>query len=430
MANQNWNGQWDSLGRSIEKLVDDAVNSSNYQQLNEAICELMTKAVDNGSEAVRRAMSGAFSSGSEAVRKAAQEAKDRRKYVVEPKPAAKPAHKASSKPVPKPMPILYSTTGSRSAAGILKTVFGSLVGFGSASGAVVVAMLGALGVGPGLLSFPGIFLSAVGAGGIAVFAGGVGNLTQLARFKQYTKLLGDGTHIRLETLAKSIGKSTNYVTRDVQKMIDSGLFLEGHMDKEQTFLITSNETFDSYETSRRELESRQAQLQRQARLQREKEESKVRNAQLQDVLDRGADFVAEIKRCNDAIPGPEISAKIFRMEAVVEKIFLRAQEHPEIVPDLKKLMDYYLPMTVKLLNAYAEMDALGVAGETVDASRREIEATLDTLNLAFEKLLDSVFRETALDVSSDISVLQTLLAQEGLTEDGLTEARRNSGIKE
>ena len=52
-------------------------------------------------------------------------------------------------------------------------------------------------------------------------------------------------------------------------------------------------------------------------------------------------------------------------------------------------------------------------------SKKEIEDTIDTLNIAFEKLLDSLFQDTAWDVSSDISVLHTMLAQEGLTEDGL-----------
>ena len=64
------------------------------------------------------------------------------------------------------------------------------------------------------------------------------------------------------------------------------------------------------------------------------------------------------------------------------------------------------------------MDAQPVQGETILASKREIEGTLDTLNLAYEKLLDELFADTALDVSSDISVLNTLLAQEGLTGDG------------
>ena len=141
-------------------------------------------------------------------------------------------------------------------------------------------------------------------------------------------------------------------------------------------------------------------------------------------MERGNAFIAQIRRCNDAIPGEAVSGKISRIELIVRRIFERTQAHPEIVPDLKKMMDYYLPMTVKLLNAYAEMDAQPVQGETILASKKEIEDTLDTLNLAFEKLLDSIFEDTAMDVSSDISVLNTLLAQEGLTDDALSKLKK------
>lgn len=139
--------------------------------------------------------------------------------------------------------------------------------------------------------------------------------------------------------------------------------------------------------------------------------------EVQEVLDKGNEYLKKIHESNDAIPGVEISVKISRMELIVEKIFERAQKHPEIISDLKKMMDYYLPMTVKLLDAYEEMDTQPVQGENIQSSKREIEDTLDTLNQAFEKLLDSVFQDTAWDVSTDISVLHTLLAQEGLTED-------------
>ena len=74
------------------------------------------------------------------------------------------------------------------------------------------------------------------------------------------------------------------------------------------------------------------------------------------------------------------------------------------------------------------MDAQPVQGENILASKKEIEATLDTLNLAFEKLLDDLFRDSAMDVSSDISVLNTLLAQEGLTEDGLSQVKKQQTL--
>ena len=153
-------------------------------------------------------------------------------------------------------------------------------------------------------------------------------------------------------------------------------------------------------------------------------QEKKRSAEVQEVLDKGNAFLRDIRACNDAIPGEEISDKISRIETLVRTIFDRVEDHPEVVPELKKLMDYYLPMTVKLLRAYADMDAQPIQGENIQNSKREIEATLDTLNAAFEKLLDSIFKKTTLDISSDISVLNTLLAQEGLTDDELTRLRK------
>ena len=161
---------------------------------------------------------------------------------------------------------------------------------------------------------------------------------------------------------------------------------------------------------------------------KERERAEI-SPEVQLVLDKGNDFLEKIRRSNDAIPGEEISRKISRMELIVQKIFERAKAHPEIIPDLNRLMDYYLPMTVKLLNAYEDMDSQPIQGENIASSKKEIEDTIDTLNVAFEKLLDSVFEDTAIDVSSDISVLNTVLAQEGLTEDELTRMRREAKEK-
>ena len=105
------------------------------------------------------------------------------------------------------------------------------------------------------------------------------------------------------------------------------------------------------------------------------------------------------------------------MELLVRRIFQQTEAHPENAPDLRKMMDYYLPMTVKLLGAYEELDRQPVQGENILNSKKEIEDTLDKLNSAFAKLLDNLFEDTAWDVSSDISVLQTMLAQEGLTRN-------------
>ena len=104
------------------------------------------------------------------------------------------------------------------------------------------------------------------------------------------------------------------------------------------------------------------------------------------------------------------------MELVIGKIFERVRQHPELANELGRFMDYYLPTTVKLLGAYEEMDAQPVQGPNIANSKKEIEDTLDIINQAFENLLDSFFEDVAWDISTDISVFKTMLAQEGLTK--------------
>lgn len=402
----HYNQDWDDLGRNIQDIVDRAVNSHDYQKLDQTIRQVIDKAVDMGTEAVRKAADSAARPAPKAANVRSQEAK--RAEVVE----------------NRNLPALYGSTGGKTAAGILKIVGGGLL-----SGLTFLTLLSSVVFdlifkGIVLLSAP-VVLSLAGLGGGAwLITSGIGTLGKVSRFKTYRKTLGQKTCCTLESLARSVGKSVKYVRKELRKMIDDGLFLQGHMDKEETRLITSHETYRQFEQSRLQLEARQ----RQEAAELAKKASVTREPQVQEVLDRGNAFIAEIRRCNDAIPGEEISAKIYRMEMIVRRIFERAEAHPEIVPDLKKLMDYYLPMTVKLLNAYADMDAQPIQGETIQASKREIEATLDTLNLAFEKLLDDLFKDAAMDVSSDISVLHTLLAQEGLTEDELTKAKKQQNI--
>ena len=386
-----YNQDWDDLGRNIQQIVDRAVNSRDYERLNQTIRQAVGKAVDLGTEAVRKA--------ADSSARAAQSVKTN---------TVRPAQN---------LPVLYGSTSGRHTAGVLKIVGGSVL-----SGFSLMLMI-ALMVLNWLLFDIGLFPLAwggIGAGGLLIFSG-IRNLGRVKRFKTYCKTLGQKTHCTLEALARSVGKSVKFVRREVGKMIDEGLFLQGHLDKEETRLITSDETYRYFEHSRLQLEQRRKE---EAAAQAHKA---ARDPGLREVLDRGNAFVAQIRKCNDDIPGEEVSSKIDRMETIVRRIFRRAEEHPEIVPDLKKLMDYYLPMTVKLLNAYADMDAQPIQGENIQASKREIEGTLDTLNLAFEKLLDDLFADTAMDVSSDISVLNTMLAQEGLTEDELTRMRKQNG---
>ena len=126
-------------------------------------------------------------------------------------------------------------------------------------------------------------------------------------------------------------------------------------------------------------------------------------------------MIQKIHDANERIEEEGVSRKMDRLEEIAEKIFAQVQDHPEKLPDIRKLMNYYLPTTLKLLDAYEEFDAQPVQGENIQSAKQQIENTLDTINHAFENLLDRLFTDEMLDVSSDISVLETMLKQEGLT---------------
>ena len=143
------------------------------------------------------------------------------------------------------------------------------------------------------------------------------------------------------------------------------------------------------------------------------------NAELDKMIRDGALAIQEMKRLDENIADPGISADIVRLEQVSAKIFEEVRQHPEKLPQIRRFLDYYLPTTLKLLNAYDRMSGTGVSGENIDTTLSKVETMMRTIVAAFEKQLDSLYGAEALDISTDITVLENMMAREGLTGDPL-----------
>ena len=139
------------------------------------------------------------------------------------------------------------------------------------------------------------------------------------------------------------------------------------------------------------------------------------NPALDKVLKDGAMAISEMKRLNDSIADPEVSADIEQLEQVCGKIFDLVKADPKKLPQIRKFMDYYLPTTLKLLNAYDRASAAGISGENIDTTKTRVAGMMKTIVAAFQKQLDALFGDTVLDISTDITVLETMMAQEGLS---------------
>lgn len=433
------NRDWERFGEEISRNVQEAIDSQDYSMLNRTILDSVNGAMDYVSHTVRSAGNAV----NENLKKQ-QETRRQQTYGwnqqswqsgvgqgyhyagrdegVREQKKATPLHERQE------ARNLYATTTGSHTIGILLAVLGFLITFPF----LVTTLMGL---------FMGIFAGDPEAGGIiaaslpfVIICGGVGiwgtkMLGRVRRFRSYIRVLGNREYCDVKELEEQTGKAKKFIIRDLEKMIQKGWFQQGHLDTGKTCFMVSNQAYQQYndlmhrmevqdqERKEREKEQELEALRRKSMQQKAEENRSCLPPEVQETIKAGEAYLCKIRACNDAIPGEEISAKISRIELLVDKIFDRVEQNPAIVSDLRRMMEYYLPTTVKLLEAYENLDQQPVQGENIVSSKQEIEKTLDTLNVAFEKLLDSLFQDTAWDVSSDISVLHTMLAQEGLTED-------------
>ncbi len=127
------------------------------------------------------------------------------------------------------------------------------------------------------------------------------------------------------------------------------------------------------------------------------------------------DALKEMRRLNQSIQDEALSLQIDRIEAATRKIFQVVMEKPEKKSELRTFLNYYLPTTLKLLREYEHMTDLGISGQNVDASRKKIAGMMDTVVIAFERQLDALFSDSAMDISADVTVLEQMMQQQGLS---------------
>ena len=406
---------WNNLGRDVKNIVQNAIDTGDFGRLNRDLGQTLESALGNVAQSMKNAgnMAGQYYRN--------------QKQQEEPKPYG-PGNGYSTNYSYRPFGhyrspessrrvkeareefALFVNTGTARAMGILLTTLGTAltIMFGVTAAGFLIASIFVQTVAEKLGIILGVFGTAAVLSLIMAICGNQLR-KKIKRFRAYVKTLNGKPYGSIRDLAKSVRKSEKFVRKDLKKMIQKRMFLEGHLDKQGTCLIASDEVYDQYmktEENVKELKEKEA-----------KSPKQQLSEEVKKVIEEGDRYIEEIRRSNDAIPGVEISNKIYHLENVILRIFQRVEQHPELIQDLHKFMDYYLPTTMKLLNAYEELDKQGLEGENIKTAKREIENTLDTINVAFENLLDSFYKETAWDVSADISVLKTMLAQEGLMEE-------------
>ena len=238
-------------------------------------------------------------------------------------------------------------------------------------------------------------------------------LGRIERYYRYMKALESKKYMSLEELAEKVSKNVKTVTKDLEFMIEKRWFLEGHLDHSGGQFMLTDHMYEQYK------------LWEQGKLLKEQEEKEKQEIEkdpvkreLAKVLAEGNAYIKEIRVLNDVILGEHISNRLDKIEEVLRSIFDLVKRRPEKISDLRKLMQYYLPMTVKVVRAYRDFENERVPSEQLQEGKKDIEETLDKVHIAFVNLREKLYQEDILDVSTDLDVLETLMTQEGLIEEG------------
>lgn len=420
-------GDFKNLNELVGQTVNNALREANYTFLggspegtarNERQKERMKQNWQNWQQ-----QHGNFSASWSARRPAGQSARQvppQRPVNAAPQRAwnGQPGPGYRQAPVPmRPAPLVM-TKRVGNVAGVLYKVFG---GIGMGLGALI--SLGTLASWEieGVLAGALILLFSFGMVQFGCF-----KHHRLKRADRYIQLCGARMYADIAQLAAATQKTKGYVLRDVRRMLRLGIFPQGHLDDQGTTLMLNEVIYRQY----REAENARVMREREALPMQEErpltpgemveQEQKARDQELNQMIAEGMECIRKLRDMNDAIEGEVISAKLYRLEDLLKEIFDKVREYPDQMSQMHRLMDYYLPTTLKLVEAYREFDQVSVPGEDILSAKAQIEKTLDTINAAFTELLNNLFRSRVYDVTTDAQVLETMLAQEGLTKESIS----------
>ena len=325
-------------------------------------------------------------------------------------------------------PLAKAKKRFRSSAGL--TASGVIMAASGGAGTVFIgipALIAALD--PLAVGVPGLGVTAalgVMTAGFATLLGfGVRNLRRASKLKALQRAVGQREAVTFDDIAARMQVSPKAALSTSRTLIKGGYLPQGRIDDENTTLMVTEGAYHQYRQFQQS--QRQTLAEREAAEAARAAEAAARAAHEQDLSERltpeqrafvarGRDYVRQMDELNAAIDDAAVSERITAIQEVVGRILARAEEEPAIIAGLDRLTAYYLPTTVKLLDAYDRLEEEPIQGENISSSRSEIEHTLDVLHSAFEKLFDDTYQDLSLDVSADISVLHAMLAQEGLTE--------------
>ncbi len=158
---------------------------------------------------------------------------------------------------------------------------------------------------------------------------------------------------------------------------------------------------------------------------RQKQETAPAPALEPSKLSQAQQFISDINDLNVDIQKEEIKSGLYQTCALLKQIDTGAS--PEDNEKIYKLYDYYLPILVKILRNYKNLSAISRDSKDFKECEDQLIKTLVLINEALKIINESIYEDDYMDLSADITTLQSLLKKDGLVRNGTIYEEGNDG---
>ena len=146
------------------------------------------------------------------------------------------------------------------------------------------------------------------------------------------------------------------------------------------------------------------------------------NPEVDAILQRGRQLLADLDAERKLATDKGVQNTLLELENQCAEIFRAVYDKPAKASQIRKFMDYYLPTTLKMVRGFRTLDERGITGAQAQDARRRIGDALDVVIHGCQRLLENLYRDDVLDLTTDIDVLEQMLKRDGLTESDLERA--------
>lgn len=205
----------------------------------------------------------------------------------------------------------------------------------------------------------------------------------------------------LQDFSDILMDSKRNIRKDIAKMAQLGIMPNAHFNSDDVLVFTA----DNLGKNVIDVEVEES-----------RNESNIVKQQENVSTNQWKSYIKTIKEAESEFKSQDISFSLYRLSKVVEKVIDYLEKHPEKEKDVKKLMEFHLPSTVKLILSYRELDKSGINTFNIEKTKEEIVSACDKIHEAFNGVLEDLYNDKAIDVSTDIQVLKMMLSREGFLD--------------